>query len=107
MKRLSLRDADQLVISDTVQSAEAMLGAPGANFRENNLIMERLLERGTWDQVRWLFAAYGEDRVAAWVQRHGFRLLSRRSFALWRLALDITDFDAPEWAIEARKMEPW
>jgi len=45
VKRLSLRDADQLVISDTVQSAEAMLGAPGAIFRENNLIMERLLDR--------------------------------------------------------------
>jgi hypothetical protein len=73
----------------------------------SGVIMERLLERGTWEQVRGLFAAYGEDRVATWVQRHGFRLLSKRSFALWRLALDITEFDAPEWAIEARKMEPW
>jgi len=45
VKRLSLRDADQLVISDTVQSAKAMLGAPEAIFRENNLIMERLLDR--------------------------------------------------------------
>ena len=73
----------------------------------SGVIMERLLDRGTWDQVRWLFAAYGEERVATWVQKHGFRLLSKRSFALWRLALDITDFHAPEWAIEAREMEPW
>jgi hypothetical protein len=73
----------------------------------SGVIMERLLDRGTWDQVRWLFATYGEDRVASWVQRHGFRLLSKRSFALWRLALDITDFHAPKWAIEARDMEPW
>ena len=73
----------------------------------SGVIMERLLDRGTWDQVRWLFAAYGEERVATWVQKHGYRLLSKRSFALWRLALDITDFHAPEWAIEAREMEPW
>jgi hypothetical protein len=73
----------------------------------SGVVMERLLEQGTWAQVRWLSATYGEKRVARWVQRHGFRLLSKRSFALWRLALDITDFHAPEWAIEAREMEPW
>ena len=45
VKRLSLRDADQLEISNTVQSAEAMLAVPEETFRENNLIMERLLDR--------------------------------------------------------------
>ena len=71
------------------------------------VVIERVLERGSWEQVRWLFATYGEERVAAWVQRHGFRLLSKRSFALWRLALDVEDYVAPDWAIEAKKMEPW
>jgi len=71
------------------------------------VIIERLLERGTWEQVRWLFATYGEERVAGWVRRHGFRLLSKRSFALWRLVLGITDYVAPEWAVEARRAEAW
>ena len=71
------------------------------------VVIERVLERGSWEQVRWLFATYGEERVAAWVQRHRFRLLSKRSFALWRLALDVEDYVAPDWAIEAKKMEPW
>ena len=73
----------------------------------SGVIIERLLERGTWEQVRWLFAIYGEERVAGWVRRHGFRLLSKRSFALWRLALGITDYVAPEWAVEARRTEAW
>jgi hypothetical protein len=72
-----------------------------------SVIIERVLERGTWEQLRWLFATYGEASVAEWVRRHGFRLLSRRSFALWRLALDVVDYVAPEWAVEARRMEPW
>jgi len=75
--------------------------------RHSGAIIERVLERGTWEQARWLFATYGEGRVAAWVRRHGFRLLSKRSFALWRLALGITDYVAPEWAVEARGAEPW
>jgi hypothetical protein len=71
------------------------------------VIMERVLEKGSWEQVRWLFAAYGEAEVAEWVRGHGYRLLSKRSFALWRLALGITDYVAPDWAIEAREAEPW
>ena len=72
-----------------------------------SVIIERVLERGTWEQLCWLFATYGEANVAEWVRWHGFRLLSRRSFALWRLALGITDYIAPEWAVEAKRMEPW
>ncbi len=71
------------------------------------VIIERMLERGTWEQLRWLFATYGEDEVAAWVQQHGFRLLTKRSFALWRLALDVTDYKAPAWAVEAKAMQAW
>ena len=71
------------------------------------VIVERLLERGSWEQVHWLFDTYGEEIVADWVQRHGFRLLSKRSFAFWRLVLKITDFQAPDWAIRARDAEAW
>jgi hypothetical protein len=73
----------------------------------SGVIIERLLERGTWAQIRWLFATYGEVRVTNWVRQHGFRLLSKRSLALWRLALDITDYVAPQWAVEVKKMEAW
>ena len=72
-----------------------------------DVIIERILERGTWDELRWLFARYGELRVREWVRGHGFRLLSKRSFALWRLALDVPDYVAPDWARETKEMEPW
>lgn len=72
------------------------------------VIIERVLERGSWQQASWLFATYGETDVAQWVSRHGFRLLSKRSFALWRLTLDIETFEAPDWAIAAKRSpESW
>lgn len=71
------------------------------------VIIERILDRGTWEQVRWLFSILGEDRVRVWVQHHGYRLLSKRSFALWCLALEIREYQAPDWAIEAKELEPW
>ena len=30
------------------------------------VIIERILERGTWDELRWLFARYGEPRIREW-----------------------------------------
>jgi len=75
--------------------------------RYAGVIIERVLERGSWAELRWLFACYGQSRVAEWVRQHGFRLLSKRSFALWRLVLDVDDFVAPAWAREAKEMTVW
>lgn len=71
------------------------------------VIIERILEKGSWEQLRWLFSTYSEETVAEWVRAHGFRLLSKRSFSLWRLTLGIEDFQAPDWAIAAKEMAPW
>ena len=68
------------------------------------VVIERVLDRGSWAEVNWLFDFYGEARITEWVRRHGFRLLAPRSFALWRLNLGVTDFVAPGWAVEARAM---
>jgi hypothetical protein len=71
------------------------------------VLIEQILERGSWDQVRWLFRIYGEKAISDWLRKHGFRLLSKRSFALWRLTLGINDNNAPAWSITAKQMEPW
>jgi hypothetical protein len=71
------------------------------------VIIERILEKGSWEQLRWLFKTYGEKPVADWVAAHGFRLLSKRSFALWRLALGVKEFHAPDWAVQAKAVDPW
>jgi hypothetical protein len=56
--------------------------------RHPGVILERFLERGTWEQTDWLFAIYGEAEVADWARRHSFCLLSKHSFALWRFGFE-------------------
>lgn len=71
------------------------------------IIIERVLDRGSWDQLRWLFKTYSEEQIADWVAKHGFRLLSKGSFYLWRAALNIHEFTTLDWSSEARSLKVW
>lgn len=101
------------ILADNGLPADCAWLFPEYDFEKMDLkqykgvIIERILERGSWEQLRWLFSVYGENLVVKWVREHGFRLLSKRSFALWRLTLGITKHKTPNWAIEAKNMDPW
>jgi len=51
--------------------------------RDVNLIMQRTLEYGTWEEVRWLFRTYGGPRIRTFVRERGERLLSGVTFNYW------------------------
>jgi len=54
-------------------------------------VIERTLEWGNREEVRWLFAHYGRARLAEWVQQVGWRCLSRRMLHLWRPYFDLPE----------------
>jgi len=60
--------------------------------RDADLIIQRTLEFGTWNEVRWLFAAYGRQRIAAFLRQWGERQLSRVTFNYWRRLLGISNW---------------
>ena len=61
------------------------------------VIMGRILERGSIEEVRWLLAQYGTRRLGAWLRRYGYRALSPRTFEYWRWVLGIRRFRRPPW----------
>lgn len=69
-----------------------------------NVIIERILERGSWAELRWLFDRYRQRRVTAWLRQHGFRRLSPRSFDYWRWVLGVKRFKTPPWGAEAKSV---
>jgi hypothetical protein len=48
-------------------------------------VLGRLLEDGDGADLAWLCGELSESALAAWVERHGARRLSRRSLAFWTL----------------------
>lgn len=61
------------------------------------VVIERILDRGSWAEIRWLLDHYGKRDVAKWVRRHGYRRLDRRAFAYWRWMLGIKRYTVPPW----------
>jgi|GEM_PF-1400623 len=57
--------------------------------RDANLVIQRALEHGTWDDVRWLFTTYRPAHIRAFLREHGERLLSPGTFNYWRKLLRI------------------
>ena len=51
-------------------------------------VIARLFEDGDARDLQWLTEAVSEERLAAWLERHGGRQLSRRSRAFWEVVLD-------------------
>lgn len=55
------------------------------DFKRNaNLIIQRILEYGDWDDVRWLFKLYGTRRVRSFLRQFGERWLRPVSSYYWR-----------------------
>lgn len=67
-------------------------------LRDANLIIQRVLEFGTWDEIRWLFVTYGGQRIRLFVRRHGQRWLKPVTFHYWRKLLGIRRWRKPPFA---------
>jgi squalene cyclase len=69
--------------------------------QDANLIMQRTLEFGNWDEVRWLFEIYGSGHIRTFVRQYGEKWLSPVAFNYWRKLLQIrtwrrTAFSTPK-----------
>lgn len=57
--------------------------------RDADLIIQRALDFGTWEEVRWLFQVYGKQRIGKFLRQHGERWLDPVAFHYWRKLLGI------------------
>jgi hypothetical protein len=57
--------------------------------RDADLVIQRVLEFGTWEEIRWLFQVYGARRIRVFVRRYGERSLKPVTFNYWRQLLRI------------------
>ena len=70
-------------------------------------VMARLLEDGDREDLAWLCRQLPAAALAAWVERHGARRLSRRSLSFWAVTLDRPDLLPQRQPALVRRRELW
>ncbi len=63
--------------------------------RDANLIIQRVLEFGTWDEIRWLFETYRSKRIRLFLRAYGERGLKPVTFNYWRKLLGVRRWKKP------------
>lgn len=72
--------------------------------RDANLIIQRTLEFGTWDELRWLFAAYHRKRLSLFLREHGERMLKPVTFNYWRKLLGIRKWKKSPFSVAGEEL---
>ncbi len=75
--------------------------------KDADLIIQRTLEFGTWEEIRWLVTSYGIERIREFVRQRGERLLSGVTFTYWRKLLGVRCWHRSPFAREARQVWPF
>ncbi len=58
-------------------------------LRDANLIIQRTLDFGNWEEIRWLLEVYGVRRIRRFLREYGERWLNPSSFNYWRKLLKV------------------
>ena len=59
--------------------------------RSASTIIERTLQFGNREEIRWLFTVYGREEISAWVQTWGQYGLPEPHLCFWRLMLGVEE----------------
>jgi hypothetical protein len=65
-------------------------------------IMERVMERGDWDDMRWLVTRFGRERLGEYLRERGHRVLPPRELRFWALVSRIPEATADDWVRAAQ-----
>ena len=71
--------------------------------RNRSFIIRRILDRGSWDAIRWLRQAVGDQAIREWFLTKCGRGLDPRKLRFWGLILDLPEHKVDEWVREAEQ----
>jgi hypothetical protein len=94
-------------IPATVRSLlwEYSLGETTSGDRWHSTIIERVMQRGCWDDMLWLLRAFDQGRLRVFLEHRGRRALAPREVRFWARICGVPDDQQNTWVREARERE--
>lgn len=71
--------------------------------RHTDVIICRIMERGTWAAMEWLLQNFSKSEIAGFLERKGKRLLPPRELNYWAMVCDLPSDKRHKWVKEARE----
>jgi len=68
--------------------------------RDRDLVLSKILTRGTWNDIRWLRGTVSDDELRAYLLRTRGRGLSPQQLRYWQLMLDLPGEEVDRWLAE-------
>jgi hypothetical protein len=73
--------------------------------RWQSTIIERVMQRGCWDDMLWLLRAFDRERLQVFLERRGRRALAPRELRFWARICEVPETEQDTWVHEARARE--
>lgn len=77
--------------------------ASGESWRD--AAVEKVMQRGTWEQMLWLVRSFDRSTLVEFLERRGRRVLSPRPLRFWATMMHIPAETTEEWIAGARVRE--
>jgi hypothetical protein len=74
--------------------------------RLDRVLVERVMERGGWEAMRWLLESFDRADLRAFLEKRGRRVLPARELRFWAWASGVPEPTTTSWVQSARKREP-
>ncbi len=73
--------------------------------RWENTVLERVMQRGGWEDMRWLVQTFDRRRMRSFLEDRGRRVLPPRELRYWALVSGVPAEEQESWVDEARRGE--
>ena len=92
-------------IPETVQSLlwEYSLEEIPSGGRWQSAIIERVMQRGCWDDMLWLLRAFDRERLRDFLGHRGRRALAPRELRFWATICGVPEDEQDTWVHESRE----
>ena len=72
-------------------------------FKHADLIIGRIMERGTWVSMLWLWETYPKKKLVSFLEKRGRRVLSPRELNYWAFISEVSPEKRKIWIKESRE----
>ena len=71
--------------------------------RWQSAIIERVMQRGCWDDMLWLLRAFDRERLSDFLEQRGKRALAPRELRFWATICGVPADEQDTWVHDSRE----